>query len=260
MSEDRWEALLARAKAEGLAPGVVWKREALRGFLDALADDDPLRDRLVLQGGGALHYVYGSPRLSADLDFVLADVAAGIDAAAAIERLETSLGGVRLRAELARPSARMLRLTLRDDPAPGRRLAAKVEIYAIASLRPSRHGRLLVEEPVEIAADKVVACLDRLSRRRFVKTYDLYDLDRLIALDADLHPPAEMIAQKARSYGTRAGPDAWDALDVHLTLDSTVEDLEGSIVTVLPPAARDGFDARAALGCVRAALRRWRPR
>ena len=43
-------------------------------FLKKLSELPEFRNELVLHGGTALHLIYGSPRLSDDLDFVLRDV------------------------------------------------------------------------------------------------------------------------------------------------------------------------------------------
>ena len=50
------------------------KDELLETMLDSFRSDDLLRKNLILQGGGALHFIYGSPRHSNDLDFVCEDL------------------------------------------------------------------------------------------------------------------------------------------------------------------------------------------
>jgi hypothetical protein len=151
----------------------------------------------------------------------------------------------------------MLRVTLGETPAAGRRLAAKVEIYRAGARAPRVEGELLVEEPVEIAADKTIACLDRLVRRGFIKTFDLYDLDYLLEREPELTPPGEMLTVKAGEYGADTSSTAWEALDRYLALPSTADDLERDLASVLPATARTR-DAATIVARVRAAFRRWR--
>src|SRR5262245_9803949 len=66
--------IAAEARARSIRPWILVKERIAGRVLDVMARDD----RAVLQGGAALHFAYGSPRLSADVAFVGENVATAL--------------------------------------------------------------------------------------------------------------------------------------------------------------------------------------
>lgn len=167
----------------------------------ALADEP----RAVLQGGAALHFVYGSPRLSADVDFVGEEVARALaERGEGIARAVAQWLDQPARWSLGR-AGRLIRGKISLEIDATRRLVMPVEAYEVPAHRPRLDARAgTVEEPEEIAADKVVASADRLARRGTLKTRDLFDLWFLKARLGTQPPDAELVAQKLRDYGQPA--------------------------------------------------------
>ncbi|MBI4704726.1 MAG: nucleotidyl transferase AbiEii/AbiGii toxin family protein [Deltaproteobacteria bacterium] len=195
---DRLGAIMAEARAQGLRPWIAVKERLARSAVEVMAG----APAAVLQGGAALHFVYGSPRLSADVDFVGAGVARAIETQGPeIARAASEAVG--------RPATwsmtchgRLLRGKVAIELGPARRLVLPVEAYQV----PAHRIRLAapfgpVEEPEEITADKAVASADRLARRGALKTRDLFDLWFILARLGSAGPDAALVAAKAADYG-----------------------------------------------------------
>jgi hypothetical protein len=193
----RIETIAEAARARGVRPWIAIKELLAERALQVMADDP----RSVLQGGAALHFVYGSPRLSQDVDFV------GPEARRALEQRGEAIA--RAAAELLEAEAtwsladagRLVRgkVTVLLDPA--RRIVLPVEAYEVPAHLAERHPIYGdVEQPVEIAADKVVATAGRLAERGTLKTRDLYDLWYLGTRLLIPPPEPALIAAKLRDY------------------------------------------------------------
>lgn len=247
-------ALVARAGELEVPPSLVIKSELGRAVLRALA---PLGG-LYLQGGGALHHAYGSPRFSADLDLAQTE---GFSETAFTEALEQarqaaarSWGECSLEPCAGRGPLRRdkLRLSLR----PTTSLVLAIERYRTAVHRPERHPlrqeapnppTIPVEALAEIAADKVVASLDRHRTRGSLKLTDVYDLDLILAREA---PDRALVLAKLRDYGLPL--DLSELAPVARQLDDlAVFELEQRLQNVLPAQARTPHDARRAVRRVR---------
>jgi hypothetical protein len=225
------------ARALGIRPWIGVKQQLADRAIRIMAHDS----RAVLQGGAALHFVYGSPRLSQDVDFVgeqafqaLSDNGPNI-ARAAADLLEHDAVWSLVR------SGRLLRgkVTVTLDPA--RRLVLPVEAYEVRAHTGRRHGELGdVEDPVEIAADKIVASRERLAHRGVLKTRDLFDL-WYIGIRLGSGPPShELVTAKLADYG--ASPSGADLVTAVRAV--SVEELTASLEGVLPESELAGLDVR----------------
>jgi hypothetical protein len=222
------DELVREARRSGIRPWIALKERLAGCVLEVMARSD---DGAVLQGGAALHFVYRSPRLSADVDFVGVKLEAVLTARSAEMTIAAQRElGVPARWSLTR-SGRMVRgkLTLEIDAS--RRLALPIEGYEVPAHRAQRDARYgVVEQPEEIAADKIVATADRYRRRGTIKLTDLYDLWFLHSRLGVAHVGAELLATKARDYGVDLARD-----DVGAAIAATQpEELQAALEGVLP--------------------------
>ncbi len=184
--------------------------EVLTNLLYSIAGRSFLWSNMIFQGGGALHFVYSSPRYSDDIDFV----APQFDATTADAIKDGLMSAIHLH-DTIHYTPRVAKEG--KDPRKGdylriaysashtdREPTARVEIrqhtaeeYAPAT---GRFSPLLVESPTEIYADKVVATLGRMAERGTIKPTDLFDLDYIVA-NLDGEASEDRIERKAGSYG-----------------------------------------------------------
>ena len=160
----------------------------------------------MLQGGGALHHVFGSPRFSADLDFAQqpdldeAALAAALSHAAA--EASRTWGACTL--EAAPSKGRLHRQKLRVALDAGTSYVLAIERYEIPVHEPETRPALgcsesvRVESPAEIIADKVVAAVDRLSARGMMKLRDVFDVAFLLDFG---RPGRDLVLAKLADYG-----------------------------------------------------------
>lgn len=206
---------------------------------------------LVLQGGGALHHVFGSPRFSADLDFAQqpdldeAALAAALSHAAA--QASRTWGACTL--EAAPSKGRLHRQKLRVALDAGTSYVLAIERYEVPVHEPETRptlGRLesvRVESPAEIIADKMVAAVDRFSARGMTKLRDVFDVAFLLDFG---RPGRDLVLAKladygfARDLGPLAGPAA-------LLDEVAAERLRGELRDVLPRPYLERFDPRQAV-------------
>ena len=231
----RIDEIAAEARARGVKPWLAVKERLAEGVIAVLAKDE----RAVLQGGGALHFAYGSPRLSADVDFVGESVH---DALAAcgdeIASRAGELAGAPARWSM-RTDGRLVRgkVTIEIDAA--RRIVLPVEAFEVPARQPvALRGGGRVEQAQEIAADKIVASADRLARRGALKTRDLYDLwfiKTRLGLDA---PARDLVSAKAGDYGQP--PRGADLAAAARAV--TAEEMRASLEGVLPKADAEAID------------------
>lgn len=182
------------------------RNTVLNGALYSIRDC-PFADSLVLQGGGALHFIYSSPRMSGDLDFVDQTIP------------QLGLGGYTCAldewADGIYPINRTKALPPRgvrgkwgfEEGLP----LAKVEIESRdlsreAIVTEGRFGPLRVKTPREIYADKVFANLSRLDARRGItrmpfKPNDFFDLNFIVQQLGEYPVPMSDIFEKGIAYG-----------------------------------------------------------
>jgi hypothetical protein len=211
---------------------------------------------LVLQGGGAVHHVYGSPRFSADLDFAQqpdhdqARLHAALSEAAAAA---TDAWGA-CAVEPATSKGRLHRQKLRVTPRAGASYVLAVERYEVPArepeILPTRDGgtRVRVESAAEIVADKVVAAVDRFSSRGTLKLRDLFDVAFL--LDRG-RPGRDLVIAKLGDYGYP--PELAPLREAAASLDEVIgERLRSELKDVLPRSDFDRLDPLETVRKVRA--------
>ena len=177
------------------ADAVRIKDKVLEAILYSFADDDFLAQRIILQGGGALHFVYGSPRYSSDLDFVtdsFREITQYIPKEITVEEVTISPKATPLKDK---------RFYLRYEHPSG--IVGKVEVYRIPAFdvqeTQGRFSPLKTESPDEIYTDKLKAILSRFHLRKSIKPADLFDLNYL----SDMFKSScstDQLKRKAQSY------------------------------------------------------------
>ena len=124
--------IVRQAREEGVIWSLAVKAEVMKSFLRALSQSD-FRNDLVLQGGSALRFIYGSPRYSVDIDFVQNDPQQDL---ACFEKLPEILPyflGFEVTSAAKRVGPRMLRLSLILKMQTHELLSTKVEIFAVGA-------------------------------------------------------------------------------------------------------------------------------
>lgn len=231
----RIDEITAEARTKGVKPWLAVKELLAESVILSLAGDE----RVALQGGAALHFAYGSPRLSADVDYV-GQSAAGVMAERGEEvaRRAGEVAGAAAAWSISRVG-RLTRgkVTIVLDAA--RRIVLPVEAFEVPAHLPVPIGRLgQVERIQEIAADKIVASADRLARRGAVKTRNLYDLWYIGSRAGAAPPDPSLIAQRLQDHGQPArGADVARAARA-----GTPEEMRTSLEGVLPAAESAATD------------------
>lgn len=210
--------------------------EILEASLHSLAQEPVYTENLVFQGGGALHFMYGSPRYSNDLDFVAEDLESHREAF-----LGSLQKGVVVRGQLVVPRVKEGENFLRaayslDEGLP----SGKLEIFAQRSFdnAPSRgkFSPLRVESPSEIYADKIVATLARMNGRGSLKGTDLFDL-HYIDTNLGRLVDVESLREKAASYGEQedVNPEMFEEVARHIAEPDNQEAFRAAIGKTLMP-------------------------
>ncbi len=174
--------------------------EIMEEVLEEVSENEYLSDEMAFQGGGALHFIYGSPRYSEDLDFVVPDLEEKGD------RIEEELeDGIVVGDKTVRPEVKekwggqLMRFTYRTGE---NQPAGKLELFSQKSFDSEKaEGKYPVrtESLEEIYADKVVATFGRMDEHGSLKPTDLFDMDYM-SRNFDLEVPEELIDKKADSY------------------------------------------------------------
>jgi hypothetical protein len=245
------QAIIADASARGLRPWIAVKERLSEAAIGVLARGEP---RIVLQGGAALHFAYGSPRLSADVDVV------GADAGTALARQGPALARV-AGDQIGCPAGwsmkragRLWRGKVTLEIGSTRRLALPFEALEVPAHRPVAHPKAgLVEDPCEIVADKLVASADRFARRGTLKATDLFDLWFLVARLGSPLPDLALIARKLEDYEqARRGADLRSAV-----LAFSAEEMRAAIEGLVPASELRDLDARRILETAAALVERY---
>lgn len=166
--------------------------------------DSPLQETIIFQGGGALHFIYSSPRYSSDVDFVDPSIAQGVDKYMQkvqqvgeqypINKVKIMPSGLGVRAKWGHVDG---------DP------LSKVEIEQRAAdeynLSKSQY-HILVKTPGDIYTDKIFANIARYVQRQNTngsfpfKPNDLFDID-YIQNQLNQEPvPKSRIMERAKAY------------------------------------------------------------
>jgi predicted nucleotidyltransferase component of viral defense system len=232
------DEIVREARAQNVLWSLAVKAEVMRLFLAALSRS-PFAGDLVLQGGGAMKFVYGSPRYSVDLDFVLSSPTDLSRFSRLGDILPDALNHP-LKAAARRLSDKMFRVSLVLKLDQRELLSTKVEICSVVSetahIEKSESGNTLTESPQEILVDKLTANLDRLQRKGFVKTHDIFDLYYLMNRFPGLSVKKEDLLRKLAAYGTTLEESTSPALlawfDREQHFDEFCKALEGCVSQV----------------------------
>lgn len=182
--------LIRKAREIGLPESRLIRSYLQKKYLEHLESEN-----LTLQGGGALRFFYGSPRISDDLDFVYENELGIEEACTAVKKinvrysLKQKEGLTRIKTYFPFGEAEiLLRIELFNVPA-----------YTSKKLiLPETKNKIFVESPEEIKADKIVALLDLFKRRGAMSMIDLYDLCYLDNITKKLD--IKLINKKFKDY------------------------------------------------------------
>lgn len=173
--------------------------EVLNRTLRQVAESEVLSGEMVFQGGGALHFIYSSPRYSEDLDFVAENLDERKD------DIVSEFGPIEFEGRQIDPEVKekmggeLIRISYQTGE---NQPSGKVEIFdqraLDAEMAEGAHP-VTVESPEEIYADKVVATFGRMDKRGSLKPTDLFDLDYLNT-NFEAQASADMIERKAETY------------------------------------------------------------
>lgn len=181
----------------------VKKREKiLESGLETLVDSDFSKD-IVFQGGGALHFIFGSPRYSSDLDFVDPKIAEDINSY--MQRIQHTGQDYNINKVKKMPSGKGIRAKWgfqEGDP------LVKIEIEerdAPEYHKSTSRYPLLVKEVQDIYADKIFANISRYSTRKGTgqfpfKPTDFFDLKYINETLGQGPVTKEKINKKAAAY------------------------------------------------------------
>jgi predicted nucleotidyltransferase component of viral defense system len=224
--------LIERAREVGLPEYRLIRSYLQKRYLEKLESE-----KLILQGGGALRFFYGSPRLSDDLDFVYEDELGVEEACTAVKRINVEYS-LKQKEGLTRIKAYF--------PFGGAEILLRIELYkvpAYTSMKltlPETANRILVESPEEIKADKVVALLDLFKRRGIISMIDLYDLCYLDGLTKKLD--VELVRKKLDDYSLHLERE--DFVDFISGVTESAYRFEPTLSRYLPKSERRGIDER----------------
>jgi hypothetical protein len=182
----------------------------LTNLLYYIAQSEQLNSELILHGGGALHFVYSSPRYSSDIDFVCPNIRIKKDEiiTGLTDGFKSRISKISHNKTMEQHTPKLVRnlddyirvsYSQNRDNTPSARIeiveqTAQDYAPAIGKFHP-----VLVESPGEIYADKIVATLGRMIKRGSLKGTDLFDLD-YIANNLGGVPSEETILKKRDSY------------------------------------------------------------
>jgi hypothetical protein len=229
------------------AAGFWPERMRMARWLVRTVAASPLGERLVLQGGTALAFVYGSPRPTRDVDFV-----APPEDMPSPEEVAAVLPGVRLRRDMRASVPPFLRWSLPwEDPASGVSLALPLEVVGVRvsgvvlsrveSDPPGDPVPVRVETLDEILVDKVVACLGRLRRRGSIKEVDIFDIAYIRSVAPGIRPDPEAVARRMADYGEALDVDAVRRLSDMLASGRAARALAGALKRRLPVGGISGM-------------------
>lgn len=180
--------------------GLKERDAILETVLFYVAQDPTLNKSLILQGGGALHFIYSSPRYSLDLDFVAPAFKDKKDAL--IKRLSTDIASNgKLLFSSLKLSKGFLRVKyhyLNEKSIIGSVEIAEKEANDVKKVE-GKFSPILVETPTEIYADKIIGTLGRMYERSSLKGTDLFDLE-FITNHLNGRAEQPQIEQKAMDY------------------------------------------------------------
>lgn len=177
------------------------KEKLARNALFIIGKNKYLSENLVLLGGNCLHFIYSSPRHSKDLDFVLTNREVSLtkivdtiyEAFSAEYKIEIS-GNYLTKFRVIE------RIKYWNDNSE---IKGTIEIADQISLKPvlteGEFYPIIVEQPSEIYANKVLATLERMDMRGSIKGTGLFDLI-YIKETLKIMPKQDELEAKIKSY------------------------------------------------------------
>ena len=225
-----------RLRKSRVSEYTIIRDDVFEKFLEELVKTE-VRNNVVLQGGNALRFGYGSPRYSNDLDFVLRDNEIDSEKFAKIceslSRVASAIKGYVGAVRIKKVKERLYRIKFRIELPKGP-LSAAFDLYNIGSHDYSKknvgNGQLMVESPNEIFADKVLADIERLQGRGSLKTKDVSDWYYILHnFEIDDEKIVDLIILKVKEYDLRIDVETFNRLinwfDSHDHIQSFYEDM-----------------------------------
>jgi predicted nucleotidyltransferase component of viral defense system len=204
-----WEEIVTNSTILGGNIQQTFQEEMQKTILACLSRQGAFND-LVFQGGTALHFFYGNPRFSEDLDFVIREKHR-FDITNQTRKIQTFVSNVfpfiqDAKITIQKNDKEMQRLILITvSDVPEQKLRIHLELAYVSSYinqprildYPPLNPAVRIEDPSEILADKITA----LGRRPYLKGRDIWDIYFLI-VEKHLSIPWDLVFKKGNDYGT----------------------------------------------------------
>jgi len=251
--------LYSHMQEQGMHPWIGIKSIIQQDFLRAVSECDFV-ENITLQGGGALHFVYGSPRISVNLDFVhqLSDISYIINEIKPkfIKYVRDSLN-VTPDLYLSKAGEKFLRLKLDVKLGKIQFISSKVELYKVASYTGTWKPliqiptcEVFVESQLEILSDKFVAGLERI-KRGFFKMRDIYDIWYLLKCSPpDRFLDKELNKNKLLDYNVSFKKSSIKEIIIELSKPEQIDILNASLKGYLPLKDLDKVEPEEMIGVV----------
>lgn len=204
-----WEDVVNSSKKMRMKTYQVFQEGVQKSILTSLSREGVF-NKLVFQGGTSLHFFYGNPRFSEDLDFVLRQGINNCDLTPTTSKIQSFIGDVfpyleDVNVSVQKNNRDLQRFIVRTiSNIPEQTLRIHIEVAKVPSYRnqprildyPPLNPAVRVEHTSEILADKVTA----LGNRPYLKGRDIWDIYFLI-VEKDISIPWDLVIQKAKDYG-----------------------------------------------------------
>lgn len=205
-----WEEVVTISNMKGGNVQQTFQEEMQKAILACLSHQGAFND-MVFQGGTALHFIYGNPRFSEDLDFVLRKEKQRFDLVRQDTKIQTFVSNVfpfiqETKMTIQKNDQEMQRLVLSTiSEVPEQKLRIHLELAYVPSYinqprildYPPLNPAVRVEDPSEILADKITA----LGRRPYLKGRDIWDIYFLI-VEKHLSISWDLVFKKGTDYGS----------------------------------------------------------
>ncbi|MEM2956445.1 MAG: nucleotidyl transferase AbiEii/AbiGii toxin family protein [Candidatus Pacearchaeota archaeon] len=184
---------------------LIKERDSLLEHILYKIQESPVsRENLIIRGGAALHFFYSSPRYSSDIDAAIEEGGFDLYKNHIIKDLnkDICIDNKVYHPKLAKNNTDFFRISYNQDipNTPN----GKIEVDRISAPKKfkkseGKYSPILVEDPSEIYADKVIATMHRMKMRGSMKPSDLFDMDYIVNV-LKTKATKEEIRQKAKSY------------------------------------------------------------
>jgi len=204
-----WEEIITNNTIKGGSLQQTFQEEMQKTILAHLSRQGAFND-IVFQGGTALHFFYGNPRFSEDLDFVTRKKQK-FDLTEQTTKIQKFISNVfpfiqKTKITIQKNDKEMQRLILNIiSDIPEQKLRIHLELaYVPSYINQPRildysplNPAVRVEDPSEILADKIIA----LGRRPYLKGRDIWDIYFLIT-EKQIFIPWNLVFKKGTDYGS----------------------------------------------------------